>query len=810
MDDVTTRSDNVTRVLNAVLAEPCLRTARDLEGVLQQEGYQKKVFGRLNQKSSVEQLSESDRGIAERLANAYDASLKAARLAVGMVNTDKGMTPRIVARKLLNPSIERCVWQPQEEQIACKEPVLEFWLDSETQRRYRRHNPNEGLATVLVRDTGVGLSRADMPRTILDLNSEAKLREFDAIGQFGHGGSSSLYFAESCLVITKPRYSSSSDEYYWTLVFAEKEAEESKQDLVRKWFAEADGLPLVGHLTNTPLLGEALPGTSIWHFGYSRGGWIKQIAGSEQTNPWGRLGRLFFSYPLPFTITGALSRTDNPDYDRHIKGAFYRLTEIKERKDGVKQEPKYVYRTSEKRETLIIDGVAYGEFVVHAIVLKDRSAVRDYVSPDHPVLLTLHGQNNGEMTTKVMEYANYPELASCTIVEIRLEDLDSDALGEIVSNSRLMPKPGPFTRELEARLVKLLESDEGLREHERTRQAQKTKQASADLSRKMGEFLSKILSDAEADTSTNTGGEALGEEGTKGKSRPEVPAADPPQILEFLYGIPIYVAEDSKKLAKFRSDARPPKYSFLTESPRCFAELRLDPSSTGRLQITGKHDIDDRGYGTVTLYCAEDLKNPVTERVEVGTLDVWIQCTDGRILRTSVTVGIEARPIEHRKKPQQAVKPKIIFAAPAGSDIDVLTDLLQEETIISFDDCTHLPQYSQSLEIRPELSTYWGARGDDNGVSTLTVEINAGNQQLVHLLQSCRTADEKIEAKERYVRDILLDCYQHYFKLEELPQRIHESLRDEDQTRRAVDVHLNHDKAIRIAVHEREAKRKSS
>jgi len=141
-----------------------------------------------------------------------------------------------------------------------------------------------------------------MPKTILELNSDDKLKTFEAIGQFGHGGSSALAFCESCLVVTQPRFETVTDEFYWTLIFPEQEAEESKQSLIRKWFAEDDGLPLRGSLADFRELIDLLPGTSLWHFGYNRGGWIKPITGPAQSNPWGRLGRLFFSYPLPFGI----------------------------------------------------------------------------------------------------------------------------------------------------------------------------------------------------------------------------------------------------------------------------------------------------------------------------------------------------------------------------------------------------------------------------------------------------------------------------------------------------------------------------
>ena len=176
----------------------------------------------------------------------------------------------------------------------------------EEKHRFRKYNPGDGLATVLVSDFSLGIARERMPKTILELNSDDKLKTFEAIGQFGHGGSSALSFCKSCLVITQPRFETIDGEFYWTLIFPEQEIEKSKQSIIRKWFADEDGLPLKGSLADFEELVDILPGTSLWHFGYNRAGRINPIKGAAQSNPYGRLGRLFFSYPLPFGITRSL------------------------------------------------------------------------------------------------------------------------------------------------------------------------------------------------------------------------------------------------------------------------------------------------------------------------------------------------------------------------------------------------------------------------------------------------------------------------------------------------------------------------
>ena len=62
--------------LRRLIAQPTLGLSRELEKQLADLGYRKMVFGgRINQKASIEAASEGDRGVAERLANAFDALL---------------------------------------------------------------------------------------------------------------------------------------------------------------------------------------------------------------------------------------------------------------------------------------------------------------------------------------------------------------------------------------------------------------------------------------------------------------------------------------------------------------------------------------------------------------------------------------------------------------------------------------------------------------------------------------------------------------------------------------------------------------
>ncbi len=160
--------DAVLSALRQTIDEPTLANARALESVLRRVGMPAKVFGRLNQKSSIDAAAESDRGITERIANAFDASVTAARRLSGMHSSDASLTPRNAAQRFLNPDRDACDWRPIEKSVDFGKPCIQFWPEDEgVDLRYRKYKSPEGLVTVLVRDTALGISRERMSGTIL-------------------------------------------------------------------------------------------------------------------------------------------------------------------------------------------------------------------------------------------------------------------------------------------------------------------------------------------------------------------------------------------------------------------------------------------------------------------------------------------------------------------------------------------------------------------------------------------------------------------------------------------------------------------
>ncbi|MGH9367206.1 MAG: hypothetical protein ACRD3M_06000, partial [Thermoanaerobaculia bacterium] len=346
-----------------------------------------------------------------------------------------------------------------------------------------------------------------------------------------------------------------------------------------------------------------------------------------------------------------------------------------------------------------------------------------------------------------------------------------------------------------------------LKELELARQERKAREASADMSKRLSAFLSDMLSDAKGKPSAAKGGTAPGKSRAGAKPLPEVPAADPPNELAFLYASPLTLPEGTTKLAKFRSDARPPKYSFYGDNPRLFAEVRGAGPLRDRVSITGRADISPKGYGSVGVSCSEDPANPIKDVTDVAELHLTLQSASGKTLHAVLPVRVEPKPPEEGRRREPDVQVELRFSCPDMAEAEDLKHLLAEDHIAQMG--PDLAQKAEVLGLAPTLAAYVGDRTERHGESILRVEINAANSGLRELLSSCKTAEERHRSKEKYCTDIVLDCYQHEFSLDTIPDEVTlAATTHSEEEIRAAEIYLNHDKAIRFASMERERSRR--
>ena len=121
---------------------------------------------------------------------------------------------------------------------------------------------------------------------------------------------------------------------------------------------------------------------------------------------------------------------------------------------------------------------------------------------------------------------------------------------------------------------------------------------------------------------------------------------------------------------------------------------------------------------------------------------------------------------------------------------------------IAFTD--RLEKYREAVDANSQSCAYWGDASIQSGESVLTVEINVAHPKFVSLLNSCANDEERVRIKEKIVQDIVLDCYQHNYRLNDVPEMVLEQLFDDtNDMAKASEICLNYDKILRMAAQDK-------
>jgi hypothetical protein len=177
-------------------------------------------------------------------------------------------------------------------------------------------------------------------------------------------------------------------------------------------------------------------------------------------------------------------------------------------------------------------------------------------------------------------------------------------------------------------------------------------------------------------------------------------------------------------------------------------------------------------------------------------------------LIASAEVQLAPKPERKEKAQMPEVEVNIVFCAPGGDPDGSLSAVLGEnvEPLGAF-----LNKYKTALPTLAEQDyTYWGEKYDKEGMSVLAVEINVANPSIIKLMNDCANVQERTLTKQRYCEDVVLDCYQHCFRLDAVPDEVWDATQDqENEGRKASEMYLNHDKAVRFAAKERDRIRRA-
>jgi hypothetical protein len=423
------------------------------------------------------------RSFTERLTNATDALLEDRYVASVTPPTSARLAAKQwFGRPLTGPDEGLFKWPGQDPDLARRiEAIL---LDS-------------GVAsapTIDVFDEGIGIVPEEFTKTILSLQGGNKIKKWYLIGAFGQGGASTLAFCDYVLILSRSKHRPTSIAF--TVVRALNLNETYKEDC---WgylcLMNAAGQPAVPFIeTNaeafelySPVEKIKLPfltkGTLVRHYTYKLTNLEKQL-GPSPGNLYHYLHFSMFDPLLPFRLIDLRLKTK--ERDEIIRGSRNRLMLLAEKgtPDSIGEDTGSQlrhYRPMEYITPLGFDdssiGVEY--WVVFSyrtrkekasskaeIVL--RSSSNDlFVQAGHPIVGTLNGQNQGELTSHLLRDLGLSMVARHIIVHIDATNANSRVRRELFSTNREGFKDGPILQDLTRVLKKMLEEDETLQAIER-------------------------------------------------------------------------------------------------------------------------------------------------------------------------------------------------------------------------------------------------------------------------------------------------------------------------------------------------------
>jgi hypothetical protein len=499
--------------------------------------------GRLdNNRGPIEVTTDPGRSLVERITNAIDAVIELEH------QRHKGMptclSPKDAANCWLNvPAGGLSSMSPsQRRQLAQRVAICLLPGDGPESR------------VVEVRDLGIGLSPEDMPGTILSLNASNKVQKHYLAGVYGQGGSSTFAVSKYTLIASR---SELSPNIGFTVVFY--------LDLPPEDYKTGHYVYLV---YNGAVLQTEMPrpdfatGTLVKHFGYDLSSY-KSPVGPDSV--FGLINTVLFDPIMPVWLENEMQ--EKRAYRRVIKGSRNSL-------NGAVDEGDESGRGPELSHHLPMFYVSLGDFGRIGIeywVLKEpdkenKIPIKAFVNPKKPIILTLHGQNHGELSRSlIVKDADLPYLGQRLICHVKGDTLTRAAQRALIPSNREDARRG-IARDLITReIVRALTSDDQLLRLNNEAKDQFRQETDESAKQEMRREVSRILRIYGLNLTEPIGAEAGGQEGKERlahPSRPRVAAKpielhEPPSYIRILWDEdkPIAFHPEQRRYMRIETDA---------------------------------------------------------------------------------------------------------------------------------------------------------------------------------------------------------------------------------------------------------------
>lgn len=467
-------------------------------------------FGdRMSNISSIGLGTKPGRSLTERLTNAVDAVLEErARKTASSPESSRLAAQQWFGRPVTGPDDGLFTWNFEGSKFDRLVQVVLL------------NSGSENAPTIDVLDEGIGIAPGGFRSTILSLQAGNKLTKRYLIGAFGQGGAATLSFCEYAIIISRTQENPGTvgftvvrvmrlNDTYKDDAYAYLAVRTSEGDLTVPQTTLAEPLTLyepAGKVKSPPKLTH---GTLVRHVGYK----LPSLAGSLSPSPgnlYQYLHNSMFDPLLPFRVVDL--RDEQRARDERVTGSRNRLMRlVSQQKDGDEAEGRVEIRHYRPMEYFSLQpgepattGIEY--WVVNhfrkskkggkeELVLRANS-IDSFVDPNHPIVGTLNGQNQGERTARIFKDLGLGMTARHTIVHIDTSNTSPRLRRELFSTSREGFKDGDVLTELERVLLDMLDEDHELKKIEQELTDRLTRRESEETNKEVQDQITKLLREA--------------------------------------------------------------------------------------------------------------------------------------------------------------------------------------------------------------------------------------------------------------------------------------------------------------------------
>lgn len=612
------------------------------------------VGGNQNNSGPIEVSADPGRSIVERITNAIDAVLEFAH------HEREGRpactTPGQAATAWFGVPVKGVGELSQAERQSLANNVSVRLFDA----------ANKEARTLEIADKGIGLTPDEMPDTILSINRSNKIQKFYLAGTFGQGGSSTYYNSKLTLIASRKK---GQGVIGFTLVrFVDLPPEQFKRGYYAYLTIEGR-LPIASHWADG-----LAHGTLVRHFGYELSKYDGSVGPSSL---YGLFNQVLFDPVLPFWL-----QNDVRNYRRSIAGARARLNNAVESEDAEDAASKS--KVVHKQELLYIDLIDHGRIAIEYWVLEQKTdkqrPTRGFIDPDKPIILTLNGQNQCELSRLVIrKFAELPFLQHRLICHVKCDTLTPAAKRSLFTSTREQARDSLVLRRIQDELISLLKADDELeRLHAEARSSMvshETEEQSKYIRKEVGRLLriqgvefakeaglGGASSDGE-DGGPGSGG-AGGQETKRVKPRgprkppPPIELHEPPTFVRIVWdeASPITFHPGRERWIRLETDAQSTYHDPLDPS-KSKMTFGVEPI----LKLLGTTRLAN-GRMMAKVRCVPDAEVGATSR-----LSVEIHRSGGSALSDARRVEVVKAPVAEQAK-QRLSMPDFNFVAVDGPD----------------------------------------------------------------------------------------------------------------------------------------------